>query len=151
MTSDQILAEISEANLTYLMLAGGMDADPKTISAAQARFRLGISEESDPILLAPELSPAQILRVASSNMLLCRLRTDDDTVWNRSGQNHQRRAKNRQRRHTAGLHAAFLMAGAASCTKPSRARSRLPAPDAIPFPEDHHVCHKRCSQRLPPS
>jgi flagellar transcriptional activator FlhD len=76
MTSEQILAEIKEANLTYLMLAQTLIRQDK----AQALFRLGISEESADLLAM--LSPAQIMKIASGNMLLCRFRADDDMVWN---------------------------------------------------------------------
>lgn len=76
MTSEQILAEIKEANLTYLMLAQSLIRADK----AQALFRLGISEESADLLAM--LSPAQVMKIASGNMLLCRFRADDDMVWN---------------------------------------------------------------------
>lgn len=75
MTSEQILSEIREANLTYLMLAQSLIRSDK----AQALFRLGISEESADLL--EMLSPAQIMKIASGNMLLCRFRADDDMVW----------------------------------------------------------------------
>ncbi len=75
MTSEQILAEIREANLTYLILAQSLIRADK----AQALFRLGISEESADLLA--ELSPAQIMKIASGNMLLCRFRANDDMVW----------------------------------------------------------------------
>jgi flagellar transcriptional activator FlhD len=75
MTSEQILAEIKEANLTYLMLAQSLIRSDK----AQALFRLGISDESAELLAT--LSPAQIMKLASGNMLLCRFRADDDMVW----------------------------------------------------------------------
>ncbi|HLL11994.1 MAG TPA: flagellar transcriptional regulator FlhD, partial [Rubrivivax sp.] len=42
MTSDQILAEIREANLSYLMLAQSLVRQDKE----QALFRLGVSEET---------------------------------------------------------------------------------------------------------
>ena len=76
MTSEQMLAEIKEANLTYLMLAQTLIRQDKP----QALFRLGISEESADLLAM--LTPAQILKIASGNMLLCRFRADDDMVWN---------------------------------------------------------------------
>ncbi len=76
MTSEQMLAEIKEANLTYLMLAQSLIRQDKP----QALFRLGISEESADLLAM--LSPAQIMKIASGNMLLCRFRADDDMVWN---------------------------------------------------------------------
>ncbi|MBU1362122.1 MAG: flagellar transcriptional regulator FlhD [Gammaproteobacteria bacterium] len=75
MNSEQILAEIREANLTYLMLAQSLIRQDK----AQALFRLGISEESADLIAT--LSPAQIMKLASGNMLLCRFRANDDMVW----------------------------------------------------------------------
>ena len=102
MTSDQILAEIREANLTYLMLAQTLIRSDR----AQALFRLGISEESADLLA--ELSPAQILKIASSNMLLCRFRADDDTVWNLLTNHKSRKIDNDA---TSRLHASILMAG----------------------------------------
>ena len=76
MTSEQMLTEIKEANLTYLMLSQSLIRQDK----AQALFRLGISEESADLIAT--LSPSQIMKLASSNMLLCRFRADDDMVWN---------------------------------------------------------------------
>jgi flagellar transcriptional activator FlhD len=76
MTSEQMLTEIREANLTYLMLSQSLIRQDK----AQALFRLGISEESADLIAT--LSPSQIMKLASSNMLLCRFRADDDMVWN---------------------------------------------------------------------
>lgn len=75
MTSEQMLAEIKEANLTYLMLAQSLIRKDK----AQALFRLGISEESADLI--ETLSPAQVMKLASGNMLLCRFRASDDMVW----------------------------------------------------------------------
>ena len=76
MTNEQILSEIREANLTYLMLAQNLIRQDK----AEALFRLGMSEESADMVAT--LSPAQILKIASGNMLLCRFRMDDEIVWN---------------------------------------------------------------------
>ena len=76
MRNEQILAEIREANMTYLMLAQTLIRQDK----AEALFRLGMSEEAADLIGA--LSPAQIMRIASGNMLLCRFRVDDDIVWN---------------------------------------------------------------------
>ena len=71
-----MLAEIKEANLTYLMLSQSLIRQDK----AQALFRLGISEESADLIAM--LSPSQIMKLAASNMLLCRFRADDEMVWN---------------------------------------------------------------------
>ena len=75
MNDEQLSQEIRDANLTYLMLAQNVIRKDK----AEALFRLGISEESAGLIAT--LSPAQILKIASSPMLLCRFRVDDDMVW----------------------------------------------------------------------
>ena len=68
MTHDQMLAEIREANLTYLMLAQNLIRQDK----AEAVFRLGLNEDSADLLAT--LSTAQVLKLASGNTLLCRFR-----------------------------------------------------------------------------
>ncbi len=76
MNADQILMEIRETNLSYLMLAQSLIRADRE----QALFRLGISEDTATTLAT--LSPAQIMKIASSNTLLCRMRIDDDMGWN---------------------------------------------------------------------
>ena len=102
MTNEQMLAEIREANLTYLMLAQNLIRQDK----AEALFRLGMSEEAADLIGA--LSPAQILKIASGNMLLCRFRVDDDIVWNLLTNHNVNRVDNDA---TTKLHASILMAG----------------------------------------
>jgi len=103
MTSEQILAEIREANLTYLMLAQSLIRADK----AQALFRLGLSEESAELI--DGLSPAQVMKIASGSMLLCRFRADDDMVWSLLTQhNVNGRTVNDA---TTRLHAGIVMAG----------------------------------------
>ncbi|ODS91342.1 MAG: flagellar transcriptional regulator FlhD [Comamonas sp. SCN 65-56] len=75
MTNEQMLSEIREANLTYLMLAQNLIRQDK----AEAVFRLGLNEEAADILAA--LSTAQVLKLASRNTLLCSFRVDDELVW----------------------------------------------------------------------
>ena len=102
MTNEQMLNQIREANMTYLMLAQSLVRQDK----AEALFRLGMSEESADMIGA--LSPAQIMKIASSNMLLCRFRADDDMVWNLLTQhNLPSRTANEE---TTKLHANILMA-----------------------------------------
>jgi flagellar transcriptional activator FlhD len=103
MTNEQLLAEIREANVTYLMLAQNLIRQDK----AQALFRLGMSEEAADLISA--LSPAQIMKVSSGNMLLCRFRVDDDLVWNLLT-NHTTASKV-DNDATTKLHASILMAG----------------------------------------
>jgi flagellar transcriptional activator FlhD len=100
--AEQLLAEIREANLTYLMLAQNLIRKDR----AEALFRLGLSEEAADLLVM--LSPAQMLKIASSNMLLCRFRVDDDLVWNLLTNHNVKKVENGT---TTRLHASILMAG----------------------------------------
>ncbi len=102
MTNEQILSAIREANLTYLMLAQNLIRQDK----AEALFRLGMSEESATMIAA--LSPAQIFKIASGNMLLCRFRMDDEIVWNLLSNHTAAKVDNDS---TTRLHASILMAG----------------------------------------
>jgi flagellar transcriptional activator FlhD len=102
MNQDKLLNEIREANLTYLMLAQNLILQDK----AEALFRLGMTEEAADLLGA--LSTAQILKIASGNMLLCRFRVDDDMVWNLLTNHTVNKVDNDA---TTKLHASILMAG----------------------------------------
>lgn len=102
MSKEQLLAEIREANMTYLMLAQNLIRQDK----AEALFRLGMSEEAADMIST--LSPAQIMRIASTNMLLCRFRVDDDMVWNLLTNHSTTKVDNDA---TTKLHASILMAG----------------------------------------
>ena len=88
----------SEANLTYLLLAQQMIKEDKPATM----FRLGVTE--DVADLIERLTPAQILKMAASNMLLCRFRFDNrmlaDMLTSYS-----------KDRMMASAHAAVLMAG----------------------------------------
>jgi flagellar transcriptional activator FlhD len=99
--SDQIVAEIREANLSYLMLAQTLVRADRE----QALFRLGINE--DTANLISQLTPAQIMKMAVGNTLLCRFRMDDDIVWNLLT-SHGKGAANEG---VSRLHASILMAG----------------------------------------
>ena len=101
MTADQILAEIREANLSYLMLAQSLVRSDKE----QALFRLGVSEET--ATLIGNLTSAQMMKMSNGNTLLCRFRMDDDMVWNLLT-NHGKGAANDG---MSRLHASILMAG----------------------------------------
>ncbi|MBX9818270.1 MAG: flagellar transcriptional regulator FlhD [Burkholderiaceae bacterium] len=102
MTTDQMLNEIREANMTYLMLAQNLIRQDK----AEALFRLGLSEDAADLISA--LSPAQVMRIASGNMLLCRFRVDDDMVWNLLTNHSVNKVDNDA---TTKLHASILMSG----------------------------------------
>ncbi|PND36017.1 flagellar transcriptional regulator FlhD [Paucibacter aquatile] len=101
MNADQILAEIREANLNYLMLAQNLIRTDRE----QALYRLGISE--DTATLISTLSPAQLMKISSGNTLLCRFRMDDDLVWGLLT-SHSKTAANDG---VGRLHASILMAG----------------------------------------
>jgi flagellar transcriptional activator FlhD len=102
-TTEQLLADIREANLTYLMLAQQLIRRDR----AEAVYRLGLSEESAELVGA--LTPAQVLKVASTNTLICRFRADDDMVWGLLTSSH---SPNRVGNDTTQrLHASILMAG----------------------------------------
>jgi len=100
MNADQILMEIRETNLSYLMLAQSLIRSDRE----QALFRLGISEDTAAMLNI--LTPAQIMKIAASNTLLCRMRVDDDLVWSLLT-NHGKSSNDSVTR----LHANILMAG----------------------------------------
>jgi flagellar transcriptional activator FlhD len=92
MNADQMLTEIREANLSYLMLAQSLIRTDRD----QALYRLGVSEDT-----------AAMMKIASGNTLLCRFRMDDDLVWGLLT-NHGKGAANDT---TTRLHASILMAG----------------------------------------
>ena len=101
MNTEQILAEIREANLSYLMLAQSLIRSDRE----QALFRLGVSE--DTANLIGTLTPAQMMKIASGNTLLCRMRSDDELVWSLLT-SHGKSAANES---VSRLHASILMAG----------------------------------------
>lgn len=69
-------SEIRELNLSYLLLAQQMVMADRPA----AMFRLGIGEDVADMIEG--LAPAQILRMASSDMLLARFRFDDAVLLN---------------------------------------------------------------------
>lgn len=101
MTAEQILAEIREANLSYLMLAQSLIRTDRE----QALYRLGIGEDTATLLTS--LTPAQMMKIAGGNTLLCRFRMDDDIVWSLLT-SHGKGAANEG---VSRLHASILMAG----------------------------------------
>jgi len=100
MKSNRVLDEIRETNLSYLLLAQQLIREDR----AEALVRLGISESV--ANLVEQLSTAQILRISSSNMLMCRFRFDDEIVWNLL-------TSHTKDRSAQGMHASILMAGKA--------------------------------------
>ena len=101
MSPEQILAEIRETNLSYLMLAQNLVRADRE----QALYRLGLSEETATLLA--QLSPAQVQKLAASSTLLCRFRMDDDIVWGLLT-SHGKAAANES---VNRLHASILLAG----------------------------------------
>jgi len=100
MTPDQILAEIRETNLSYLMLAQSLIRQDRE----QALYRLGINEET--AMLLATLSPAQVMKLSGNATLLCRFRMDDDLVWGLLTSSH----KPSVNEQSAQLHAQILLA-----------------------------------------
>lgn len=93
-----VLAEIRELNLTYLMLAQQMYRD----DPEAAVYRLGMSDDLAGIIAS--LSPAQLLKMASTNLCLCRLRFDDELILSLLSANDSQRSLPK-------AHAAVLLAG----------------------------------------
>jgi flagellar transcriptional activator FlhD len=98
MKSTDTYNDIKEVNLAYLMLAQNMVRSDREAAV----FRLGISEEIADIL--ETLTPGQVLKMASSDMLLCSFRFDDTLLIDLLA-NHERE------RGVGHIHAAILAAG----------------------------------------
>lgn len=75
MNSSQILAEIREANISYLLLAQSLLRTDRAGALAQ----LGIADEAAQVI--ERMTPAQLMKIASINTLLCRFQLGDDLVW----------------------------------------------------------------------
>lgn len=98
MSANAAYSDIKEVNLSYLILAQSMvRADRES-----AIFRLGISSEIADVL--ERLTPGQVLKMASSDMLLCSFRFDDTLLLDLLA-NHERD------RGVGHLHAVILAAG----------------------------------------
>lgn len=72
--SNDYTSEIRDVNLSYLMLAQQMIRQDR----AEAIFRLGISGEIADLIA--NMSNAQVLKMASCNVMLSRFRFDDSTI-----------------------------------------------------------------------
>lgn len=97
MKSEQLLSEIREANLSYLMLAQNLVREDRDT----AIYRLGVTEAVANIL--EKLSAAQLVRMAASSMLLFRFRFDDSLIVDMLSDYGNGKLM-------AGSHAAVLMA-----------------------------------------
>lgn len=76
MTIENILSEIRDINLNYLMLAQQMIRADR----AAAIFRLGVSQ--DIANLIDGLSNSQLTKLANAQMVLARFRFDDCSILN---------------------------------------------------------------------
>ena len=74
MKMPEMMDEIKELNLTYLMLAQHMIREDKDAAV----YRLGVSQQLADVLA--DLTAAQVLKMAGANMLLCRMRFDDRLI-----------------------------------------------------------------------
>lgn len=98
MELDQILDEIKDINLSYLLLAKQMLREDRV----SAMFRLGVNLDVAEIL--EKLTSAQLIKMASSNMLLCRFRFDDRLIAGMLSNDTRDQAVSKS-------HAIILMAG----------------------------------------
>lgn len=76
MNTIQLHEGIRDINLSYLMLAQQMVKEDKSAAV----YRLGLSQ--DLIDVIGGLTPAQIIKMSSSNMLLCGFRFDENVLLN---------------------------------------------------------------------
>lgn len=100
MIANDVMAEIRDANLSYLMLAQQMIRSDKPT----AIFRLGISKDIADLIEG--LNNAQILKLSGSSMMLARFRFEDSAILGMLTNYNKDRA-------LAKSHAAILMAGQA--------------------------------------
>jgi len=103
MQSEEMLSEIRDTNLSYLILAQAMIRKDKV----EALYRLGLTE---PVAdLIARMSTQQLVRVASRNIMICTMRFGDELVWSLLTDSHRPDGAVEE---TAGrLHASVLMAG----------------------------------------
>ncbi|QCP47764.1 flagellar transcriptional regulator FlhD [Trinickia violacea] len=93
----EMLSEIKEVNLSYLLLAQRLLREDK----AMGMFRMGISEQLADVLA--NLSLAQTVKLAASNQVLCRFRFDDHAILSSLADKGKANA-------VAQAHSAILMA-----------------------------------------
>lgn len=98
MESDQILDEIKDINLSYLLLAKQMLREDKV----SAMYRLGVNQDIAAIL--EKLTSAQLIKMAASNVLFCRFRFDDRLIA-------EMLSNDTRDQMVTKSHAAILMAG----------------------------------------
>ena len=98
MNTNNIISEVREINLSYLMLAQQMIRTDKEAAV----FRLGISMEIAELL--ESLSNSQLLKLSGTSMMLARFRFDDSIILGMLTDYSKDRSQ-------AKSHAAILMAG----------------------------------------
>ncbi|MCC8996861.1 MAG: flagellar transcriptional regulator FlhD [Nitrosomonas sp.] len=98
MDSNQILDEIKDINLSYMLLAKQMLREDR----ASAMYRLGVNKDVADIL--EKLTSAQLIKMSASNMLLCRFRFDDRLIA-------EMLSNDSKDQTVAKSHASILMAG----------------------------------------
>ncbi|MGU7784547.1 flagellar transcriptional regulator FlhD [Burkholderia sp. PU8-34] len=96
--TSEMLSEINEVNLSYLLLAQRLLREDK----AMGMFRMGISEELADVL--GNLTLAQTVKLAASNQMLCRFRFDDHVLLSSLADKGRSAV-------VAQAHSAILMAG----------------------------------------
>lgn len=104
LNEERMMSEIRETNLAYLILAQSLIRADKV----QSLYRLGLSDEL--ATLIERLSPAQLMKIAQSNMVICRFRFDDELMWSLLA-DHGETDGVREERSASRLHAAILMSG----------------------------------------
>lgn len=97
MSQEQLLEQIRDANLNYLLIAQHLIREDRDAAV----YRLGVSEELADLI--DKLTTAQLMRMAASNTLLCRFRFDDKLILDLL-------VAQRDERPMAAAHAAILMA-----------------------------------------
>ncbi|MGN6083440.1 flagellar transcriptional regulator FlhD [Trinickia sp.] len=95
--TSEMLSEIKEVNLSYLLLAQRLLREDKAVGM----FRMGINDQLADVLA--NLSFAQTVKLAASNQLLCRFRFDDHAVLSSL-------ADKGKAASLTGAHSAILMA-----------------------------------------
>ena len=111
MHQPEMTKEIADLNLTYMLLAQRMLRGDR----AAAMLRLGISSEMADLLLG--MSLADVIRLASSNFVLCAFRLDELPIV-RNVMQGERQASLQQ------AHLSILLAGAQNKQQPAASAAR---------------------------
>lgn len=68
-------AEISEANLSYLILAQRIIKHDRILGILQLGISTAVAD------LIEQLTPYQMFRIAASNFLICRFHFENEKIW----------------------------------------------------------------------